>query len=144
MDEMKEITCSNCDVSIRVHASSLGHIIPHLPALSGGDFWLNYLCPECKHLQFAHVHPGKLQSNEPDQSEPSEHIAASLVWLECVQGCQPPQLAVALFLKKGICYDQVTADMNEWILLDAKCPKGHPARAPLKISSAKSQVNFLL
>src|ERR1700724_2916445 len=91
---MKEITCSNCGLTIRVLESSLGHIFHNLIEISGDVPWINYLCPNCKHLQFAHVQPGKLQSNDLDQSELRDGKSVSLLRFECAQKCLLSPVAV--------------------------------------------------
>jgi phage FluMu protein Com len=63
MTDMREVTCKYCDKAIHVPDATLGHISHDLLELSEDDLWLNYLCPECKHLQYAIFQPVKLLSN---------------------------------------------------------------------------------
>lgn len=142
---MKEIVChnSNCGCSTRVRAATLEQIFQCLEEINGNVRWLNYLCPECKHLQFARVLEGKTQWSDPDQNEHHAGKSVSLLRLECAQKCHLSPIAVIRPMNDDTYYDRVFDDMNEWTLLDAKCPKGHPPTKPWEISTARKSMSFV-
>ena len=143
MTVWKEIVCRDCEHSIRVPDASLAQISLCLPRSSVGAPWLNFLCPQCKHLQLIHVPDGKTLWNNQDQPQPRDDKFLFLVWLECVQKCQPSQIAVVVQVKNGTHVNQVKDDMKTWILSNAECPQGHPPTSPLDISTTMPVMTFL-
>jgi len=140
---MTELTCKNCDKSIRVPESILAKISLCLPRSGEGELWLNYLCPVCKHLQLSSVPLAILQSSEQDQTELLAGKSVFLLWLECVQRCSSSPIGVIRLVNDGTYYDRVYDDMNEWTDSGARCPQGHPPTKPLERSRTKKPSNFL-
>lgn len=134
---MKEIVCFDCGFPVRLTDSTHAQMEAHATKSSLGIPWLNYLCPHCKHLQFAQVRDRRGTISE------SRHTFFYLVWLECSGGCTPSRISVAVQVHSGTHVKDVRDDVKHWKISDAMCPDQHAPSIPLEVSSSMGISSFL-
>jgi hypothetical protein len=131
---MKEVQCVNCERNTRHLLPILERIIQLQSALSEGDTYINYACPQCNTLMRSLVVRGAKVFREVDLSKFPDDLTLYGVSLQCAKtGCESRVILLAPVKREISEEDLLTHMQTNWRNLSALCANNHRPIYPLEI-----------